>query len=82
MKKLVSRQNAECRQGASGVGAPGVQPCTSRVKKKAGCMQHPANQNSDKGSDMHRVTAVAEGPQHDRHGEMHSDEMGVRHGQS
>lgn len=30
--------------------------------------------------DMHKVTAVAEGPQHERHSEMHSDETGVRHG--
>jgi hypothetical protein len=45
-------------------------------------MQHPANQNSDKGSDMHKVTAVAEGQQHDRHCEMHSDELGVQRGKS
>jgi hypothetical protein len=34
MNKVVSRQNAECRQGAPGVGTPVVQPCTSRRHEK------------------------------------------------
>lgn len=34
-----------------------------RVTKKAGCMQHPANQHSDKSSDMPKIPDRGEGPQ-------------------
>lgn len=56
------------------------QACGKRNEKKGRVNAAPGHQNSDKSSDMHKVTAVAEGPQHDHHCEMHSDELGVQHG--
>jgi hypothetical protein len=66
--------------GANSHGGGSRQAPDKRSEKKGRVYAAPGLSKINWTVDMHKVTAVAEGPQHDRHCEMHSDELGVRHG--